>query len=165
MLILNANDTEPLDYRDRQVVKGVILDDAGRVLMYGSTLVGGGIDEGETDEEALLREAIEEAGAEVTITRSLGEIIAYRDFLKRKYITRGYVCTHIRTLGAPTTTQEDEIGIVAEWENIESAIERVTNEIHALEAEGPDAYEGDEFLEKLYNRKMAVHFLKALEIG
>ncbi len=162
MLVLNSNETEPLDYTDRQVVKGVILDDAGRVLMYGSTLVGGGVDQGETDEEALLREAIEEAGVEITVTRSLGEIIAYRDFLKRKYITRGYACTYVRIVGTPTTTQEDEIGIVAEWEDIDSAIERVTNEINALEAEGPDTYEGDEFLEKLYNRKMAVHFLKVL---
>ncbi len=162
MLILNANDTEPLDYRDRQVVKAVILDDAGRVLMYGSTLVGGGIDEGETDEEALLREAIEEAGAEIAVTRSLGEMIAYRDFFKRKYITRAYVCTYVQTLGAPTSTQEDEIGIVAEWEDIESAIERVTKEIILLQAEGPDAYEGDEYQDKLYNRQMAVYFLKAL---
>ncbi len=57
---------------DRQAVRGLVLDEAGRVLLVrfehpvsGDSwwaTVGGGVDEGESDEEALRRELVEEAG-------------------------------------------------------------------------------------------------------
>lgn len=77
----NANDFEPQDYIDRKVVRCVILDlEKNLVLLFGNLFVGGGVEENETDEIAITREALEEIGAELKIVRPLGEIIAYGIF-------------------------------------------------------------------------------------
>ena len=47
LLTLNSNDFEPQDYEIRKTVKAVIFNDEGEVLMFGNSLVGGGVEEGE----------------------------------------------------------------------------------------------------------------------
>ncbi len=160
MLVLNLNDHEPLDYSLRNTVKAVILNDQGEVLMYGSTLVGGGLEERESDDDALKREAIEEAGIDIEMQKLLGEVIMYRDFLKKKYVVKGYLCRYLRSLGLPTTTQADEQNVKGVWENPSEAMLKIAEEIEVLEKEGSKCSEGDTFQSRLFNRQATLYFLK-----
>ncbi len=160
LLTLNANIVEPMDYIVRLVVKAVIQNDRGLVLLTSSGLIGGGVDIGETNEGTLHREAMEEAGVRIEIIKPLGEVVQYRDVLKKKYITQGYLCKYLETAGAPTTTDADELNMKNIWENPQEAIQRIQAEIKELKEKNHSNYEGDTYQSKLYNRETAVAFLK-----
>ena len=73
---INENNFEPQDYTIRTVVRSLILDETEtKVLFFGNMIVGGGVEEGESDEEAITRESMEEVGAKVEIIKPLGEVI------------------------------------------------------------------------------------------
>ena len=122
--VINQNDFEPQDYFDRKTVRAVILnEDNSKVLFFGNHFVGGGVEENETDEEALHREAMEEAGATIEIIRPIGKVIAYRDAIKKKYVVHGYLCKQVGPLVKPTTTQPDEINATIRWLGLQEAID------------------------------------------
>ncbi|MEY3784633.1 MAG: hypothetical protein RLZZ230_955 [Candidatus Parcubacteria bacterium] len=72
-------------YRLRKSARAILLDDAGNMAtqylnVYGyHKLPGGGIDPGETNEEALKREILEEVGCDCDIIRPIGMTIEYRN--------------------------------------------------------------------------------------
>ena len=53
---------------------------------------GGGVDEGETFEEAVKRECLEETGADIQIICRLGEVEDAYNLIGRKNINRFYLC-------------------------------------------------------------------------
>jgi len=65
------------DYRPRPGAYAVIIDERGRLALFRKKdryfLPGGGIEPGETPEEALSREVREEIGWSVAIIRKIGE--------------------------------------------------------------------------------------------
>jgi len=160
LLILNSNSSEPEDYEIRKTVKAIIVNNNGEILLFGSSLVGGGVEEGETDEQALYREAMEEVGMQIEIGKSMGEVIQYRDFLKKKYIVNGYVCTYVATISDPTSDQRDERGVKAVWKKPEDVIAQLESDVKSLKTGDPSAYEGDTYQSKLYNRETTVALLK-----
>jgi 8-oxo-dGTP pyrophosphatase MutT (NUDIX family) len=159
-LILNANTTEPTDYEIRNTVKAVVVNNEGKVLLFTWNLIGGGVDEGETFEEALHREALEEAGMEIEIVKSLGEVVAYRDFLRKKYFTKGFLCKVVRTISEPTTTDDAEKARPLLIEKPEDSIARLEKQIDNLEKENPEKYEGDTYQAHLYNQQTTLAFLR-----
>ena len=64
------------DYRPRPGAYGVALDETGKVLAIevdsGAFLPGGGLHDGESNEQALSREVLEETGFEIEIGAKLG---------------------------------------------------------------------------------------------
>lgn len=160
LLTLNTNSTEPTDYTERKTAKGVVINDAGEVLMRGPYLIGGGVEEGETFEEALKREAMEEAGIEIEIIRPLGEVVSYRDALKMKYVIEGYLCKYIKTVSAPTTSDAEEIEQELIWQKPDKAVRRVQEDIKDIQGEDKNLYEGDGYQSRLYNRQMSLALLK-----
>lgn len=159
--VYNDNDFEPEDYMERPTVRCVIFDeDKKNVLLFGSLLVGGGIEEGESDEEAIIREALEEAGAELEILKSLGEIVSYRDETKKKYVSRGYLCKYVRKVSEPTTTAEDEINVKADWYGVDETINRIQSEIDEILEKGGEYFGNDLFQTKLHNRRVNLDFIK-----
>jgi len=68
----------------REAARAVLFDKNGLVpILYVASgkfhkLPGGGIDDGETKEEALVREILEEVGAKIKIESEIGKIIEYR---------------------------------------------------------------------------------------
>ncbi|MDQ5954657.1 MAG: hydrolase [Patescibacteria group bacterium] len=159
--VYNENDFEPEDYLERPTVRCVVFnEDKKNVLLFGSLLVGGGVEEGESDEQAIIREALEEAGAELEILKPLGEIVSYRDETKKKYVSRGYLCKYIRKVSEPTTTAEDEINIKADWHDVNETINRIEGEIDDVLEKGEEYFGKDLFQTKLYNRRVNLDFIK-----
>ncbi|MCR5490911.1 MAG: NUDIX hydrolase [Bacilli bacterium] len=86
----------------RKVARAIALDESGKVAIhfihredmfcdqtYYET-PGGGVDEGETFEEALIRECDEELGAVVEVGEFIGEVIDAYNLIGRKNINRFY---------------------------------------------------------------------------
>jgi ADP-ribose pyrophosphatase YjhB (NUDIX family) len=158
---LNENNVSPTDYTVRQTVRAVILDGT-KVLFFGNNLVGGGVEEGETDEEALHREAMEEAGATIEILKPLGEVIAFRDALKKKYVVRGYACSLVGVLGVPTTTDVGEQKMKVAWIEIDGAIKKLEHELVLLASEEAQTGKTDLFQVHRHMRNTALILLKEL---
>ena len=136
LLTINENDFEPIDYTIRKVVRAVILDESKtKALFLGNALIGGGVEEGEIDEQALAREAMEEAGAKIEIIRPLGEAVAYRDVLKKKYVMHAYLCRLIGEQIAATTTDPLEQIEKAQWRDIHETIHYMEDKLVSLKEE------------------------------
>ena len=153
---LNPKENIPTDYTDRLTVKAVVFDDENQVLVFNGNLIGGGVELGEIEKEALHREALEEAGIEIEIHEELGEVVAYRDAAKKVYIMKGFLCKSIRKIQEPV----DELSNPAFWEKIEDSIARFQNDIEKLKETGQQEFEPHVYEAKLSNREMAVIFLK-----
>ena len=110
---------EPEEYIDRPTVKGLVFDSEGRIpIMYANgygLLPGGGIEEGETPEQAFIRECQEEIGCNVEITSLIGAATQYRARDSRKFDTYFFIANVVGGKGMPTTTQEDEIACEIKW--------------------------------------------------
>ncbi len=160
-LIFKESEVVPEGYAERRTVKAVVVDDKGKVLTFGPHLLGGGVEVGESDEQAIAREMLEEAGIEVEIIRPLGRVVGYRDAIRKKYIVDGFLCKYIRKLSTPTTTDEDEIGRESLWHNsTEKAIQYVAEEVKKVQQTDKASYEGDGYQSRLYNAQTALAFLK-----
>lgn len=75
-------DLDPtLERRRRPCAYAIVLDGRGRVLLMetprGYYLPGGGIDEGETEHEALRREVLEEMGHEIQVGEEVGRAVQH----------------------------------------------------------------------------------------
>ncbi len=160
--VIKTNKLSLEEYSTREVVRCLVMNENDtQVLFFGSTPVGGGVEEGENDEQAIARECMEEAGVRVKVLKPLGEVVAYRDAIKKKYVVRGYLCKQIGDLEKPTTTSEDEQGIEAKWIPVPDAITQLEREIAELEKqETPD--DEDLYHARIYNRKISLHFLRVV---
>jgi len=98
-------------------VAGVIIDEQGRmvVLVRGNEpgkgqwdLPGGFVDPGETAEEALRREVLEEVGLEVTMMRYLGSWPNIYEYMGVRYRTldMGFVC-EVHGVGQAKVVEEE----------------------------------------------------------
>lgn len=160
LAVFNDNDFEPIDYKDRPTVKAVIVNEKDEVLLFAGGLPGGGVEDGETNEQALKRELMEEVGAEVEIVRELGNVITYRDVIKKKYIFTGYECRLISQIN-PSTTIDHEIGKTATWKKRSEAIKEMEN--HIVEVKNnKEEYEDDRYQRHIFNTEAALIFLKQI---
>lgn len=158
---INANDFVPEDYAVRNVVRCVILsDDGNKVLLFGHYLPGGGVEDGETDADAIARECMEEVGAKVEVIKALGQIVTYRDFLRKQYVVNGYLCKLTGEHGQPTTTHADEQKIPVQWVSVATAVSELEEKIEALSKQFSPDQESDVAQRKIYNRKISLRFLK-----
>jgi len=136
-----VSDEEALTFRQRQAARAVVFDEAGLIgLMHSRRdgiykLPGGGIDEGESPEEALKRECYEELGTQVRITHEIGLFSEYRRIQRLKQESFCYVASTMGSKGVPELTKaEQEAGYEVVWVTFEEAEKLVTESFHPDDA-------------------------------
>lgn len=147
-----------MSYTDRPTVKVLIRNDDKVLLLNQGLLPGGGIEPGESDLEAIVRELQEELGATVKDIDAIGTVLQWRNLITRRYIINGYTAS-LDTIGGPTNPQsEDEAQFTSYWLGREDAIEYVIQSIeHAKLKPADDAANQG----KLYNLMSTLEFLRA----
>jgi ADP-ribose pyrophosphatase YjhB (NUDIX family) len=128
---IGLNEEERFDslYFLRKAARAVVFNDNDEIAFQFVSkhkyykLPGGGVEKGETIEEALRREILEESGCEINIIDELGIIIEYRNQFETLQISYCFLAKVVGEIGAPKY-EEMEIseGLTPMWVPIEKAI-------------------------------------------
>ena len=149
-----------IQYTDRPTVKVVIKNDNKVLVLNKGLLPGGGIDPGESDQDAITRELQEELGVTVKDVQEIGTVVQYRNLLDKKYLINGYVAT-LETTGGLTDPQDDsEAQFTIQWLTVEDALAFVTESIEEAKLKPMD---DDSNQGKLYNLMATYSLLSALK--
>lgn len=89
---------------------------------------GGGVDEGETLEQAVIRECAEELGYQVIIVRPLGEIDDFYNLIHRENLNHYFLCKRVGPyLGTHFVSQGDTLIKETVWISLCKALELYGN--------------------------------------
>lgn len=120
--------------RVRKGARGIIINEEGKIAIFNKAnkneykLPGGGIDEGETPENAFIREALEETGCNVEIVKSLGTIEEHKsldNFKQTSYLYVAKVISNSNELNL--TDKEKDEGARLLWVDEKEALRLVTD--------------------------------------
>ena len=131
------------DWFKRQAARAVLFDKDGRVyLLKMSTynyhkLPGGGVNNGESFEDAVRRELLEEVGCPADVSTELGEIVEYRNDEKMEQHSYCYIAHQSGNL-IETALEESESEEGAETVSAHT----IDEAIKFLENDQPTNYEG-----------------------
>ena len=95
----NVSEEEAAKYKTREAARAIVFDDDNLIALLHATknfyykLPGGGIEAGETKEDALKRECKEEIGCNVEIIKELGSTVEYR---KKHGIKTSFLLLHCK---------------------------------------------------------------------
>lgn len=130
------------EYTLRKSARAILLNDSGKMATQYlekytfHKLPGGGVDDGESVEEALRREILEEVGCDLKMTRPIGVVIEYRNKYKLLHISYCYLAEVIGAVGQPKLEAEEiEEGQVTLWLDPKEVLEKMKTDV-------PGKYEG-----------------------
>ena len=115
----------------REAARGVIVNSDGLIAILNKQkknefkLVGGGIDEGESPEDAFRREVAEEAGAKIDNIRLIGTIEerkSHDNFCQTSYV---FAADVIDVKEPSYTKKEKDEGARTLWMNVDEAMEAI----------------------------------------
>lgn len=147
-------------YTNRPTVKVVIKNDSKVLILNKGLLPGGGINPGESDQDAITRELQEELGVTVKDVQGIGTVVQYRNLLEKKYLINGYVADLESTGGVTDPQDEGETQFVVQRLTIEDALLFVVKSIEEAKLQPMD---NDINQGKLYNLMTTLEFLQALK--
>lgn len=152
--------------RLRLGARGIVIREDGKIAVFYKSnkneykLPGGGIENGETPEEAFKREVMEETGCIVEITDYLGTAEEYKTLDNFKQISYVFVSKVLEdTKKLNLTEKEKDEGAVLFWETPEKAIELITNSYDKLIASKYEPLYHIKFI-NLRDRKILEYYLK-----
>ncbi len=123
---------ENVNYKLREAAR-VILDKNGEIaLLHVSKkgfykLPGGGIEDGESVEDALIRETKEETGCEIKNIRPLGKIIEYKSHYSIEQVSYCFLAEVISEGELDLDEGETDAGFKLIWIGLDEAIELMKN--------------------------------------
>ena len=135
-------------YRLRKSARAILINENGHIATqylqnYGyHKLPGGGVDQGESVEEALKREILEEVGCQCEIVKSVGLVIEYRNKYDMIHLSFCYVAKVVGPIGEPQLEEgEIEEGQTTLWLSAEDILEKMKSDI-------PQKFEGHFILKR-----------------
>lgn len=145
---IKDNNTDTItQWQTRKAARAIVLDENGLMpFLFVSAdnyykLPGGGIDEGETKEQAAHREVLEEAGCEIELDGEVGEVIEFRSEYKIKQTSYCYYGRVIKKVQQELTEYEKDLGFELQWVTPKQAIELLQNST-------PQTYQGPLIVER-----------------
>lgn len=147
-------------YTNRPTVKVVIKNDSKVLILNKGLLPGGGINPGESDQDAITRELQEELGVTVKDVQGIGTVVQYRNLLEKKYLINGYVADLESTGGVTDPQDKGEAQFAVQRLTIEDALLFVVKSIEEAKLQPMD---NDINQGKLYNLMTTLEFLQALK--
>lgn len=128
----NVSDEELENFKVRRAARAFVIDNEGKIAFnYMEVdkyyeLPGGGVEEGETYEEGLIREAREEAGCDVQILNEVGIIKEYRKEKSFVNETHAYIAKVVGDKKDLILTEgEARGGMTVQWVTVEKALELI----------------------------------------
>lgn len=130
---------EKVVYKERPTSKIIIFDKNKNVALVGNMvhsfyfLPGGGVEEGETPEQAAVRESLEEVGYRVTIINKLGVIDDYRTRDRNHNINHCFIAKIKGSkLALFLTEEEKKNGMHVVWKSLPEARSILQKEVTEL---------------------------------
>lgn len=127
----------------RKCVRGIVFDEENNIALVKVNhliIPGGGVEEGETLDEAIKRECLEESGCEIDDIKVLGKTFESRERKGGVQETFCFTAKLLGTKGIPTTTQEDEVGMEVFWHPLNFALEKLKQQQTMLTPQNYNAH-------------------------
>ncbi len=140
---LGLDSPAPNRYEKREAARAIVSDTVHNVALLNATrknyhkLPGGGIEPGESIEQALRREIAEEIGCEITNIRELGIIEEYRNGMSLHQVSYCFTADLTGEKGTPHLEPgEAADGFETEWLSLKGATHAMESESHIERYEG-----------------------------